>query len=104
MEPMSMVFSTISGLEIQLVIGQRMEAYTWSAYNMVKYLLGLLVESHFSHEFLYISHVHVATLSRYDLSLTLLIYTQFILSWFIWATEYMFVPITVTFAILISLV
>lgn len=74
---------TISGLEIQLVIGQRMEAYTWSAYNMVKYLLGLLVESHFSHEFLYISHVHVATLSRYDLSLTLLIYTQFILSWFI---------------------
>ena len=73
-----MVFSTISGLEIQLVIGQRMEAYTWSAYNMVKYLLGLLVESHFSHEFLYISHVHVATLSGYDLSLTLLIYTQFI--------------------------
>lgn len=51
--------SPISGLEIQLVIGQRMEAYTWSAYNMIKFLLGLLVESHFSHGFLYILHVHV---------------------------------------------
>lgn len=30
---------------------------------------------------------------RYDLSLTLSIYTQFILSWSIWATEYMFFPI-----------
>ena len=61
---------------------------------MIKFLLGLLVESHFSHGFLYILHVHVSTLSGCDLSLTLLIYTQFILSWFIWATEYLFVPIS----------